>query len=203
MLNIVLPMAVERFEKLGVNGLKVGLGPGSACTTRYNTNVGIPQAQAIYDCARVATVPLIADGGIKRDGHVCLAMLLQASSVMIGGLFAGTDEAPGEVWEEDGQKFKSFRGMASREAMYEKLMAESVDDPYEISLRISPEGMQKKVKYKYSVVPIIQAMTGHLASMVSYLGVKSLREAQEIFMANSKQCLIKISSASKEESWDR
>ncbi len=202
--NIVLPEAVRVFQKLGANGLKIGLGPGSACTTRISTNVGVPQAQAIYDCARVAGIPIIADGGMKRHGHLALALLLGSSSCMIGGMFAGTDESPGHVWPDaDGKKVKSFRGMASREAMYEKLVSESDNDPYETSSRISPEGMEKKVEYKGPVIPIIQEMVGHLASTISYLGAKSLKEAQEIFLKNPKKYLIKLSSASQVESWRR
>lgn len=202
--NIVLPEAVGIYEHLGVNGIKVGLGSGSACTTRYNTNIGVPQAQAIYECARVAKIPVIADGGIRRNGHVSLALLLGANSVMIGGLFGGTDEAPGLVFRKStGRRVKSFRGMASREAMYQRLKAEEADDPYEISSRISPEGIEKEVEAKGSVVPIVREIAGHVASMISYIGGRTLSEAKEIFMANPTKHLIKLSEAAKRESFDR
>lgn len=202
--NIVLPEAVERFQALSANGLKVGLGPGSACTTRKNTNVGLPQAQAVFECAFGAKIPINADGGIKRNGHISSALLLGADSVMVGGMLAGTDETPGLVFRNsEGREVKSFRGMASREAMYEKLKAEEVDDPYEISSRISPEGIERQVEYRGSVVPIIKEMVGHLASMVSYMGAQSLEEAKEIFMANPQRHLVKLSEASKRESFDR
>jgi len=202
--NVVLPEAIKVYQRLGVNGVKVGLGPGSACTTRYNTNIGVPQAQAIYECARVAKVPIIADGGIKRDGHICLALLLGGDSVMIGGLFAGTDETPGLVFRNsDGKEVKRFRGMASREAMYERLRAEEADDPYEISSRISPEGIEKEIESRGSVIPIVREMAGHIASMVSYIGGRTLEEAKKIFMVNPKRHLIKISQAAKKESFER
>jgi len=202
--NVVLPEAVEVYQRLGVNGIKVGLGPGSACTTRYNTNIGVPQAQAIYECARVAKIPVIADGGIRRNGHISLALLLGGDSVMVGGLFGGTDEAPGIVFRQStGKKVKRFRGMASREAMHQKLKAEEADDPYEISSRISPEGIEKDVEARGSVVPIVREMAGHIASMVSYIGGRTLREAKEIFMANPTKHLVRLSEAAKRESFER
>ena len=202
--NIVLPEAVPVFEELGVNGFKVGLGPGSACTTRLNTNIGVPQGQAVCSCAMIARVPVCADGGIKRDGSIAEALILGGDSVMIGGMFAGTDETPGLVFPDStGKPVKVFRGMASREAMYERLRIEEADDPYEISSRMSPEGMEKKVEYKGSVGPIIDAMMGHLASTVSYMGAMSLQEAKEMFMEYPSKYLIKLSESAKIESWVR
>ncbi len=202
--NIVQPKAVHIFEGRGVNGFKIGLGPGSACTTRKNTNIGIPQGQTDYDCSIVTKIPICADGGIKRDGHIALALILGGSSVMIGGMFAGTDETPGLVFRDStGRDVKSFRGMASREAMYEKLEAEEADDPYETSSKISPEGIEKTVEYRGSVVPIINDMMGHLASTISYMGATSLQEAKEMFMEHPMDYLIKLSESAKRESWDR
>lgn len=202
--NIVLPEAVDAFRDLRVNGFKVGLGPGSACTTRLNTNIGIPQAQAVYNCAMASRVPICADGGIKRNGSIAEALLLGGSSVMLGGRFAGTDETPGLVFPDSmGKQVKAFRGMASREAMYEKLLAEEADDPYEISSRMSPEGIERKVEYKGSVVPIISAMMGNLASTISYMGAMSLQEAKDKFMDHPMRYLIKLSESAKRESWDR
>ena len=202
--NIVLLEAVRRYQMLGVNGLKVGLGPGSACTTRKNTNIGVPQAQAVFECAFGAGIPICADGGIKRNGHISLALLLGADSAMIGGMFAGADETPGLVFRNsEGREVKRFRGMASREAMYEKLRAEESDDPYAISSRISPEGMEKEVEYRGSVIPIIKEMSGHLASMISYMGARNLREAKKMFMTNPQRHLVKLSEAAKRESFER
>ncbi len=202
--NIAIGMAVSRYRDLNVNGFKVGLGPGSACTTRYHTNIGVTQAYAIYDCGRVSEVPVIADGGIRRNGHIFLSLMLGGSSVMIGGLFGGTDEAPGHVIRNSkGNRIKKFRGMASREAMLEKLVSELADDPYETSSRVSPEGIEKELEYKGSVVPIIHDMMNHLASSISYMGAKSLREAQKMFMADPQKYLTKISRAAQIESWHR
>ena len=202
--NIAVGMAVSKYQDLNVNGFKVGLGPGSACTTRYHTNIGVTQAYAIYDCSRVSEVPIIADGGVRRDGHIFLSLMLGGSSVMIGGLFGGTDEAPGHVIRNSkGNRVKKFRGMASREAMLEKLVSEFADDPYETSSRISPEGIEQELEYKGSVVPIVHDMMNHLASSISYMGAKSLKEAQEMFMANPNKYLTKISRAAQIESWRR
>ena len=202
--NIAVGMAVSKYRDLSVNGFKVGLGPGSACTTRYHTNIGVTQAYAIYDCSRVSKVPIVADGGIRRNGHIFLSLILGGTSVMIGGLFGGTDEAPGHVIRNSkGNRVKKFRGMASREAMLEKLVSEFADDPYETSSRISPEGIEKELEYRGSVVPIIHDMMNHLASSISYMGAKSLREVQEIFMENPQKYLTKISRAAQIESWHR
>lgn len=202
--NIAIGSAVSKYWNLNVNGFKVGLGPGSACTTRHHTNIGVTQAYAVYDCSRVSDVPIIADGGIRRDGHIFLSLMLGGSSVMIGGLFGGTDEAPGHVIRNSkGFRVKKFRGMASREAMLEKLVSEFADDPYETSSRISPEGIEKELEYRGSVVPIIRDMMNHLASSISYMGARSLKEAQEMFMANPKKYLVKISHAGQVESWHR
>ena len=123
---------------------------------------------------------------------------------MAGGLLAGTDETPGLVFRNsEGKDVKSFRGMASREAMYEKVKAEEADDPYEVASKISPEGIEKQVEYNGSVVPVIKDIAGHLASMVSYIGATSLQEAKEKFMNHPMDYLIKLSESAKKESWDR
>ena len=202
--NVASGESVNRLQSLGANGIKVGIGPGSACLTRYHTNIAPPQGEAIYNCARVAQVPIIGDGGIRRDGHIFLCLLLGADSVMIGGRYAGTDETPGRIIEKSNKKkVKTFRGMASREAMVEKYRAELSEDPYEDSARTSPEGKEDEVEYKGSVVPIIDDMMGHLTSSISYMGATSLKEAKEMFMADPKRYLKKLSSAAQRESWDR
>ncbi len=202
--NIVLPMAAKLYQEMGVAGVKIGLGPGSACTTRFNTNVGVTQAEAVYSCSVVSDIPVCADGGIKRDGHIGLALILGGDSVMLGGMLAGTDETPGLVFRNSrGNKVKSFRGMASREAMYERLRAEEADDPYETTSRLSPEGIEKQVEYRGSAVPILRDIAGHLASMVSYMGSMNLEDAKRIFMTAPSYFLKKLSESSKKESWDR
>ncbi|OGN08664.1 MAG: hypothetical protein A3C61_03745 [Candidatus Yanofskybacteria bacterium RIFCSPHIGHO2_02_FULL_39_10] len=202
--NVASGESVSRLQSLGANGVKVGIGPGSACMTRYYTNIAPPQGGAVYNCARVAKVPIGGDGGIRRDGHIFLCLLLGADWVMIGGRYAGTDETPGRVIDKSsGKKVKTFRGMASREAMVEKFRAELSENPYEDSARISPEGKEDEVEYKGSVVPIIDDMMGHLTSSISYMGATSLKEAKEMFMANPKKYLKKLSLAAQKESWDR
>ncbi len=202
--NVATPEAVEELQSRGANGIKVGIGPGSVCMTRYYTGIAPPQAESIYRCWRVAKVPLIADGGIRRDGHIVMALLLGGDSVMIGGRYAGTDETPGKSIDKGGGNIvKIYRGMASREAMREKFRAESVDDPFETSARISPEGKEIEVKYMGPVGPIMHDMMGHLASAISYMGVKSLQEAKEKFMNHPMDYLIKLSESAKRESWDR
>lgn len=202
--NIVLPGAVKRFEELGANGLKIGLGPGSACTTRRNTNIGVPQLQAIYESSLRANIPICADGGIKRNGHVALALMFGGDSVMLGGKLAATDETPGEIFSKsDGRKVKIFRGMASREANLERLKAEESDDPYIVSSRISPEGLEKEVEIRGSAISVIEEICGHLASTISYMGAMSLREAKKRFMDYPMNYLIKLSESAKRESWDR
>jgi IMP dehydrogenase len=202
--NVALPEAVLKFKDLGVHGVKIGLGPGSACTTRRNTNIGVPQAEAVFSCSGISNIPTCADGGIRRNGHIGLALLLGGSTVMIGGVFAGTDESPGLVFRDStGKEVKSFRGMASREAMYDKLKNEEYDDPYEATSRISPEGIERKVEYKGSVIPIIMDMIGNLSSTISYIGATSLEEAKSMFLENPKKYIIRLTEASKFESWDR
>ena len=202
--NVATAEAVLKFQQLGANGIKVGIGPGSACMTRYYTNIASPQAAAIYECGQAANVPIIADGGIRRDGHIFLALLLGGDSVMMGGRYAGTDETPGRIiTKSNGDRVKTFRGMASREAMREKKRAEFAEDPFEASERISPEGKEEEVKYKGPIVPIIDDMMGHLASAISYMGVRSFQEAKEKFMANPMDYIIKLSESAKRESWDR
>lgn len=202
--NVASSEAVIKLQKLGANGIKVGIGPGSACLTRYHTSVAPPQAESIYVCGQAARVPIIADGGIRRDGHISVALMLGADSVMIGGRYAGTDEAPGKLFDKgNGNKVKIFRGMASREAMIEKLRSEFSEDPYEESARISPEGKEEEVKYKGSVVPLIDDMMGHLASFVSYIGALSLEQAKKEFMDHPMDYLIKLSESAKKESWER
>ena len=202
--NIVLPEAVKKFQDLGAHGLKVGLGPGSACTTRRNTNIGIPQLQAIYECSVAAKIPVCSDGGVKRNGHFATALIFGGSSVMIGGMLAGTEETPGKIQpSSSNRKVKKFRGMASREAMHERLMAEETDDPYLVSSRISPEGLEKEVEVQGSATAVIENIVGHLASTVSYMGATSLQEAKQMFMERPSYFLIKLSESAKRESWDR
>jgi IMP dehydrogenase len=197
----------------GVNGIKVGIGPGGGCTTRLTTNFGIPQVEALVQC-RLAVgdrVPLIADGGVKRHGSISLALLFGANSVMLGSAFAGTLETPGEVvlksvFMPDSQKlgqvpFKVFRGMASVGAVRDRLDLEDAGNR-ELEA-IGAEGLEVSVPARGSVRVVIHDMLKHLCSAISYGGATSLRELQQRFWSNPEQYLVRLSEASRVESFQR
>jgi len=198
----------------GVNGIKVGIGPGGGCTTRMTTSFGVPQVQALVEC-RVAVnesdVPLIADGGIKRHGGLAQALLFGGDCTMLGSAFAGTEEAPGEVVHKsvllpESQKvvkvpFKVLRGMASLEAIKDRL---DVEDADKVELdAIGAEGMEISVPARGSARTIIREMTNHLCSSISYGGAGSLRELREMFWKDPNRYLIKLSESSRRESYER
>lgn len=198
----------------GVDGVKVGIGPGGGCTTRMTTSFGVPQGQALVDC-RIAVadsgVPLIADGGIKRHGGIALALMLGGDCVMLGSAFAGTEETPGEVVHKsvllpESQKtvkvpFKVLRGMASLEAIRDRLDVEDAD-LVELDA-IGAEGMEISVPARGSARTIVRDMIKHLCSSISYGGAASLRELREKFWAGPEAYLIKLSASSRRESYDR
>ncbi len=197
----------------GVNGIKVGIGPGGGCTTRLTTNFGIPQAEALVRC-RMAVgnrVPLIADGGIKRDGAIAEALMFGGDSVMLGSAFAGTEETPGEVvlksvLEPESQKivkgpFKVFRGMASIGAIRDRLDLEEAD-PKEVEA-IGAEGLEVSVPARGSARVIIQNMLKHLCSAISYGGAQSLRDLRERFWAHPENYLVKLTAPARLESFQR
>jgi IMP dehydrogenase len=198
----------------GVNGIKIGIGPGGGCTTRMTTSFGVPQAQALVDC-RIALgdsgVPLIADGGIHRHGSLALALMLGGDCAMLGSAFAGTDEAPGEVVHKsvllpESQKtvkvpFKVLRGMASLEAIRDRLDVEDADR-VEIEA-LGAEGMEISVPARGSARTIVRDMIKHLCSSISYGGAASLRELREKFWADPERYAIKLSASSRRESYDR
>ena len=175
--NIDRPEAAEMLIKAGADGLKVGIGPGSACKTREETGVGTPQLTAIAECAAVASeygVPVMADGGIRSGSDLSKALIAGASSVMIGGLFGGAEEAPGEAFYEDGKKWKLFRGSASLEAQALRREEGGLD-------RIRPtEGVQRRVAYRGEVALIAGDLVGHLRSSMSYVGAHTIPELQEL-----------------------
>ncbi len=197
----------------GVNGIKVGIGPGRGCSTRLTANFGVPQVEALVQCrmALAGRVPLIADGGIRRDGSIAEALLFGADSVMLGSAFAGTEETPGEVvfksvLEPESQKivkvpFKVFRGMASIGAIRDRLDLEDVD-PRELEA-IGAEGLEVSVPARGSVRTIIRDMLRHLCSAVSYGGAQSLQGLREKFWSNPERFLVKLTDASKDESFQR
>lgn len=199
---------------LGVNGIKVGIGPGGGCTTRLTTSFGVPQAQALVEC-RVACaesdVPLIADGGIHRHGALAMALIFGGDCAMLGSAFAGTEEAPGEVVHKsvvlpESQKtvkvpFKVLRGMASLEAIRDRLDVEDADG---VELEaLGAEGMEISVPARGSARTIVRDMMKHLVSSISYGGAGSLRELRERFWQEPDRYLIKLSASSRRESYER
>ena len=212
--NVATAEGTRFLVERGVNGVKVGIGPGGGCTTRMTTSFGVPQGQALVDC-RVAIgdsdVPLIADGGIKRHGALAMALMFGGDCVMLGSAFAGTEETPGEVVHKsvllpESQKtvkvpFKVLRGMASLEAIRDRL---DVEDADQVELEaLGAEGMEISVPARGSARAIVREMIKHLCSSISYGGAASLRELREQFWADPKRYLIKLSASSRRESYDR
>ena len=181
---------------LGVDGLKVGIGPGSICTTRVVTGAGVPQITAIMECSRAAKnsgVPIIADGGIKFSGDITKAIAAGASTVMIGGLFAGTEESPGETILYQGRTFKSYRGMGSLGAM-EAGSADRYSQELAGRGKSVPEGIEGQVPYKGPLSALVDQLVGGLRSGMGYCGAENLKELHE------KSRFIRISSAGLRES---
>jgi len=181
---------------LGVDGLKVGIGPGSICTTRVVTGAGVPQITAIMECslaARNSGVPIIADGGIKFSGDITKAIAAGASTVMIGGLFAGTEESPGETILYQGRTFKSYRGMGSLGAM-EAGSADRYSQELADRGKSVPEGIEGQVPYKGPLSALVDQLVGGVRSGMGYCGAENLKELQE------KSRFIRISSAGLRES---
>jgi IMP dehydrogenase len=171
--------------QLGVDGVKVGIGPGSICTTRVVTGAGVPQITAIAECARAAAnagVPIIADGGIKFSGDVSKAIAAGASSVMLGSLFAGTEESPGETILYQGRSFKSYRGMGSIAAMTagsgDRYSQEREVARGEVS-KLVPEGIEGRVPYKGLLEELVAQLVGGLRSGMGYCGCANIEELQQ------------------------
>jgi IMP dehydrogenase len=197
--NIATADAARALLDAGADAVKVGIGPGSICTTRIVAGVGVPQITAIANVAeglRGSDAPLIADGGIRYSGDIAKAIAAGADSVMLGGLFAGTEEAPGEIELYQGRSYKSYRGMGSLAAMqqgssdrYFQDAAEGVNPE-----KLVPEGVEGRVPYKGSVVQVIQQLMGGLRSSMGYAGADSIREMRE------RAQFVEISSAGVRES---
>ena len=188
--NIATAAAARDLIAAGADGLKVGIGPGSICTTRIVAGVGMPQLTAIADVAEVAgDIPVIADGGLRYSGDVVKALAAGASCVMCGSMFAGTDEAPGDIVEVDGVKMKGYRGMGSIDAME----AGSADRYFQKGAKkLVPEGVVARVPYKGSVEDVIFQLEGGLRSGMGYCGAKDLE-------ALHKARFVKISPATVKE----
>jgi len=179
---------------LGVDGIKVGIGPGSICTTRVVTGAGVPQITAIMECAKAtrgAGVPLIADGGVKYSGDITKAIAAGADCVMIGGLFAGTDESPGEVILYQGRTFKTYRGMGSLGAMAQGSTDRYAQDP---NAKLVPEGIEGRVASKGPLNELVFQLVGGLKAGMGYCGCESIQVLQE------KAQFLRISPAGLRES---
>src|SRR3989338_2220576 len=195
--NVGTPEGTEAIIKAGVDAVKVGIGPGSICTTRIVTGVGVPQITAIMDCVAIArkkNIPVIADGGIKFSGDMVKALAAGADSIMIGGLFAGTDESPGETVLYQGRTYKIYRGMGSIEAMKKGSKDRYSQDEVESELKRSPEGSEGRVPHKGPVSSTIFQLIGGLKSGMGYCGSRTISELQK------KTRFVKITVAGLRES---
>lgn len=180
--NVATAEATKDLIKSGVDAVKVGIGPGSICTTRVIAGVGVPQITAIMECARVASrskIPLIADGGIKQTGDVAKAIAAGADSVMVGGLFAGVDESPGEKVLYEGRSYKMYRGMGSLEAMKRGSKDRYFQDVEDDIQKLVPEGIEGRVPYKGSISETVHQMVGGLRAAMGYCGCKTIAEMKQ------------------------
>ena len=176
--NIATPQAAKFLLKLGVDIIKVGIGPGSICTTRLVAGIGVPQLSAILSVRngiRNKNVKIISDGGIKYSGDLAKAFAAGADAVMIGSLFAGTDETPGKIIKKNGKLFKSFRGMGSVGAMNKGSADRYFQSKQKDILKYVPEGVEGFAKYKGSVENVIYKLIGGLKSSMGYLGSKQIK----------------------------
>jgi IMP dehydrogenase len=196
--NVATPEGAEALIKAGCDAVKIGVGPGSICTTRIVAGVGVPQMTAIFEACKVADragIPVVADGGIKFSGDMTKALAAGASSVMIGNLFAGTDETPGETVLYQGRTYKVYRGMGSLDAMKEGKSRDRYSVPEdEIESKIVPEGIEGRVPYRGSLALTVHQLVGGLRSGMGYLGSATIKELQ----ANRR--FLRISSAALRES---
>jgi len=186
--NVATGQATADLIRLGVDGVKVGIGAGSICTTRVVAGIGVPMISAILDCARAAKasdVPIIADGGIRFSGDVTKAMAVGANCVMIGSLFAGTDESPGEVVLYQGRSFKEYRGMGSIGAMRSGSRDRYFQDDFDLdapgsgSEKLVPEGIEGRVPYRGTVAGMVHQLVGGLRAGMGYVGCGTIAQLRE------------------------
>lgn len=195
--NIATKQAAKDLIEAGANAIKVGIGPGSICTTRIVAGIGVPQLTAVMDCVELADsygIPVIADGGIRFSGDVVKALAAGASSVMMGGIFAGTDEAPGESIIYQGRKFKTYRGMGSVGAMSKGSKDRYFQDTVESAEKLVPEGVEGMVAYKGGVKDVVHQLLGGLKAGMGYVGAKNTEDLRK----NAE--FVKISNAGIRES---
>lgn len=180
--NIATPEAAQDLVLAGADGVKVGIGPGSICTTRIIAGVGVPQLYAVYEVAKALKgtgVPVIADGGIKQTGDIAKAIAAGASTIMAGSLFAGVEEAPGETIMYEGRKFKSYRGMGSVEAMEKGSKDRYFQDVEEDIKKLVPEGIVGRVPYKGTLAEVVYQYIGGLRASMGYCGAATVEKLQD------------------------
>ena len=193
--NVATAGGTKALIAAGADAVKVGVGPGSICTTRIVAGVGVPQLTALQDCVQAAVkkgIPIIADGGIKFSGDICKAIGIGANAVMVGSLFAGTDETPGETFLYQGRKYKGYRGMG-----FIGVMKEGFSDRYfqsTNSSKLVPEGIEGKVPYRGPIAEVIYQLLGGLRSGMGYTGAATIKELQK------KAQFVRISTAGLRES---
>jgi IMP dehydrogenase len=197
--NIISGDAAQALIDAGADGIKVGVGPGSICTTRVVAGVGVPQISAVADVVRVAAeagVPVIADGGIRYSGDIAKALVAGAHCIMIGSLFAGTEESPGEVELYQGRSYKSYRGMGSLAAMAQTHGSSDryFQDSSQQLETLVPEGIEGRVPYKGSIIAIIHQLIGGVRAAMGYTGCSSIEEMRD------KPQFIRITGAGMRES---
>jgi IMP dehydrogenase len=195
--NVATGEGTRELIQAGVDAVKCGIGPGSICTTRVVTGAGVPQLTAIYNCVQAAKgsgVPVIADGGVKFSGDVAKAIASGADVVMIGSLFAGTEESPGELILYQGRSFKAYRGMGSIGAMREGSKDRYAQEETEVESKLVPEGIEGRVPYKGTLSEMVTQLVGGLRAGMGYTGCRNVREFQE------QTRFVRISSAGLKES---
>ena len=195
--NVATKEATRALIDAGADCVKVGIGPGSICTTRIVAGIGVPQFSAILECAAEATkagIAIIGDGGIKFSGDIAKAIGAGAKAVMVGSLFAGTDESPGEVYLFKGRSYKSYRGMGSIGAMARGSADRYFQEEIKETMKLVPEGVEGRVPYKGPLEPIIHQLVGGLKSSMGYTGSKDIKDFQ------SRVEFVRITSAGLRES---
>jgi IMP dehydrogenase len=195
--NVATGEGTEAIIKAGADCVKVGVGPGSICTTRVIAGVGVPQVSAIMKCAAAASkkkIPLIADGGIKYSGDITKALAAGASAAMIGSVFAGTDESPGETVLFQGRSYKVYRGMGSLEAMKQGSKDRYFQAHVESEAKLVPEGIEGRVPYRGPLSVMIFQLVGGLKSGMGYVGARSIEELRK------RSTFMKITAAGLKES---
>lgn len=180
--NVGTANGAEALIHAGADGVKVGIGPGSICTTRVVAGIGVPQLTAVMECAKAGRqygVPIIADGGVKQTGDIPKALAAGADTIMIGGLFAGVEESPGDTVIAEGRKFKHYRGMGSLGAMSEGSKDRYFQDAEDDLKKLVPEGIEGRVPYKGTLEEVMYQMVGGLRAAMGYCGCKDIRSLQE------------------------